>query len=171
MAIISLATAKQHLRIPAEDTDHDSDIQIKLAQAEAIILDYLKNRTIAIESISVANPTVITTSVPHSLVSGVSAPILGTTTTPTVVGSHVVTVTSPTTFTVPVNVTVGQADAAGTVGSPAWTEATAPGTVSAAILLMLARLYEHRGDMEEEDADLWSSIERLLARQRDPALA
>jgi hypothetical protein len=171
MAIVSLATAKQHLRIPAEDTDHDADIAIKMAQAEAIILDYLKTRTIAIASVSVANPTVITTSVPHSLVSGVTAPILGTTTTPTVNGAQVITVTSPTTFTIPIDVTVGQADAAGTVGSPAWTEATAPGPVSAAILLMLTRLYEHRGDMEEEDADLWSSLERLLARQRDPALA
>jgi hypothetical protein len=169
MAIVALVTAKQHLRIV--DTDHDADIVVKLAQAEAIILNYLKGRTTAIASISVANPTVITTSAPHSLVSGVTAPILGTTTTPTVNGAQVITVTGPTTFTVPVNVTVGQSSAAGTVGSPAWTEATAPGSVSASILLMLSRLYEHRGDMEEEDSDLWLSIERLLMRHRDPALA
>jgi len=169
MAIVSLVTAKQHLGIT--DTDHDADIVTKVAQAEAIILDYLKVRLTSIASISVSSPTVITTTGPHSLTSGVTYPIAGTTTTPTVNGSQVVTVITPTTFSVPVAVTVGQSAEAGTVGAPAWTEATAPGSVTASILLMVGRLYEHRGDMEEHDADLWMAIERLLMRLRDPALA
>jgi len=37
MPLVTLADAKQHLRI--EDTDHDGDIALKLAQAEAMILD------------------------------------------------------------------------------------------------------------------------------------
>jgi hypothetical protein len=169
MALVSFTVAKDHLRIT--DTDHDGDIQTKLEQASGIVLDYLKNRLTAIALISVANPTVITTSVPHSLISGGTYTLAGTTTTPTVNGPRVVTVTSPTTFTVPVAVTIGQADAAGTVGSPAWTEETAPLPLQSATLLMLTRLYEHRGDDEKADEDCWLAIERLLIRSRDPALA
>lgn len=167
--LISLTQAKAHLRIPNDDSD--ADVYQKVEDATAIVLDYLKTRPIAIASISIANPTVITTSVPHSLVSGVTYPILGTTSTPTVVGSQVVTVTGPTTFTVPVNVTVGQADAAGTVGAPAWTDTTVPGPVRSAILLMLTHLHELRGDDMKADSDLWMAIDRLLCRFRDPALA
>lgn len=50
-------------------------------------------------------------------------------------------------------------------------ETTVPGPVSAAILLLLARLYEQRGDNEQADAACWQAIERLLVRFRDPALA
>lgn len=99
--LVSLTQAKGHLRIttPALDPG-DVDIQLKLDQAEAIILDYIK--------------------------------------TP----------------------------------DPLWVDpATVHPNVSAAILLMLARLYEHRGDFEKEDADLWSSIERLLVRLTTSALA
>lgn len=96
--LLTLAQAKGHLRIT--DSDHDADVQLKLDQAEAIILEYL------------ARP------VPET-----------------------------------------------------WTSSTVPLPVTAAILLMLARLYEHRGDLEKEDGDLWLSIERLLVRKRGPALA
>lgn len=39
MALISLAVAKAHLHIAASDTTRDLDVALKLAQAEAIILD------------------------------------------------------------------------------------------------------------------------------------
>lgn len=170
MAILTLAQAKAHLRIIT--SNDDTDITLKLAQAEAIILDYLKARLTTIETISVANPTVITTDMPHALISGVTYTLTGTTSTPTVNGSQVVTVTGPLTFTVPVNVTVGQTSAAGSVGSAAYTAGTVPLNLQAAILLMLTHLYEHRGDdMDKYDESLWLAIERLLMRLRDPALA
>ena len=98
-ALVTLVTAKEHLRITS--TTDDADIQLKLDQAEAIILDYL----------------------------------------------------------------AGQAD-------PGWiSPATAPKPVTASILLMLTRLYEHRGDLEEADEDLWLAIERILRRIRREALA
>lgn len=170
MAIFTIVQAKAHLRITT--SNDDTDITLKLAQAEAIILDYLKARLTTIETITVANPTVITTDMPHALISGVTYTLTGTTSTPTVNGAQAVTVTGPTTFTVPVNVTVGQTAAAGSVGSASFTSGTAPQNVQAAILLMLTHLYEHRGDdMEKYDESLWMAIERLLVRFRDPALA
>ena len=100
--LVTLSTAKEHLRITLPPGDPvETDVQLKLDQAEAIILDYLAER---------ANPNWI---------------------------------------------------------SPE----TAPKPVTAAILLMLARLYEHRGDLEEADADLWLAIERILMRLRDSAIA
>lgn len=170
MAILTLAQAKAHLRITT--SNDDTDITLKLAQAEAIVIDYLKARLTTIETISVANPTVITTDMPHALISGVTYGITGTTSTPTVNGAQVVTVTGPLTFTVPVNVTVGQTSAAGTVGSAVYASGTVPLQLQAAILLMLTHLYEHRGDdMDKYDESLWLAIERLLVRLRDPALA
>src|SRR5678809_1396651 len=121
---LTLADAKRHLRV---DDDHqNADIYLKITQASAIVTDYLKNRQIAVASISVANPAVVTTSVPHSLATGMSYTLTGTSTTPTVNGAQVVTVLSPTTFSVPVNVTAGQTSAAGTVGTPAWNESNVP---------------------------------------------
>lgn len=40
---LDLAAVKRHLQLPATDTDPDGDVDLtaKLAQAEAIILDYL----------------------------------------------------------------------------------------------------------------------------------
>ncbi|HXD16408.1 MAG TPA: head-tail connector protein [Vicinamibacterales bacterium] len=169
MAILTLAQAKTHLR--ETTSSNDADITLKLAQAEAIILDYLKTRATTIETISAANPAVVTTDRPHGLITGVTYTILGTTTTPTVNGAQVVTVLSPTTFSVPVTVTSGQGAAAGTVSTPAYTAGTAPPNVQAAILLMLSRLFAHRGDDEAADEDCWRSIENLLKRFRDPALA
>jgi len=98
-ALVTLATAKAHLRITG--TTDDADVQLKLDQAEAIILDYLAERA-----------------------------------------------------------------------DPLWVSPeTVPKEVVAAILLMLGRLYEHRGDLEEADEDLWMAIERLLMRRRDSAIA
>jgi len=42
MALVTLATAKAQLRVSAMPDAEDDDIQRKLDQAEAIILDYLK---------------------------------------------------------------------------------------------------------------------------------
>jgi hypothetical protein len=102
--LVTLTQAKAHLRItmPAGDPG-DAEIQFKLDQAEAIILDYLK---------------------------GANGAAIG------------------------------------------WTDpTTVPMPVTAAILLMLARLYEQRGDDEEKDQTLWEAIDRLLVRFRDPAIA
>jgi Lambda phage tail tube protein, TTP len=64
--------------------------------------------TVAITSSSVANPSVITTAAPHGLADGDVAIIAGHTgSTPSINGSHEVNVLTTTTFTIPVNVTVG----------------------------------------------------------------
>lgn len=69
---------------------------------------------IGISSVSVANPTHIVTAAPHKLKTGDSVLIAGVTSTPTVNGRWTVTRIDATTFSIPVNVTVG-AGAAGTV--------------------------------------------------------
>lgn len=62
----------------------------------------------AVTSSSVANPTVITTATPHFLKSGDNIRIAGHSgSTPDINGTHVATVLTATTFTIPVNVTVG----------------------------------------------------------------
>ena len=61
-----------------------------------------------IVSSSVANPTVVTTTGPHGLVTGQQVVIAGHSgSTPTINGTRTVTVTGASTFTIPVNVTVG----------------------------------------------------------------
>lgn len=67
---------------------------------------------VTILSNTLANPTVVTTSGPHGLSSGQQVTITGSNSTPSINGSHVVTVISPTTFSIAVNVSV-----AGTAGS------------------------------------------------------
>lgn len=63
-----------------------------------------------ITSSSVANPTTITTPRPHGLTTGDSIVISGHAgSTPSINGTRTVTVTGPTTFTIPVNVTVAGA--------------------------------------------------------------
>lgn len=58
-----------------------------------------------IVSSSIANPTVVTTTLPHGLTTGDNVIIAGhTSVTPDINGRRVVTVISPTTFSVPVNV-------------------------------------------------------------------
>jgi len=58
---------------------------------------------------------------------------------------------------------------------PLWTDTTAPPWVSASVLLMLAHLYEHRGDefggTQDNDDRVWAAIANLCRRSRDPALA
>ena len=58
-----------------------------------------------ISSISIANPTVITTAAPHQLTSGDSVTIAGTNSTPVANGDWVATVTGASTLTIPLNVT------------------------------------------------------------------
>ena len=65
-----------------------------------------------INSISTGNPAIITTSSPHDLESGNIITLSGTNSTPSLDGSHAITVLSDTTFSVPVNVT-----SAGTTGT------------------------------------------------------
>ena len=70
--------------------------------------------TRTITTCSVANPTVITTSTPHGFLTGGTVTIAGCAgSTPAIGGTYTITVTSLTTFTIPVNVTV--AGAGGTV--------------------------------------------------------
>lgn len=168
-AFLSTAQAKRHLKVVIDDDD--TLIAEKVDQAESIVLNYLKNRIIAIASVAIGNPAVITTTVPHSLATGATYTLAGLTTTPTVNGPQVVTVTGPTTFTVPVNVTAGQTAEAGTVGSVVYSSATVPKAAQAATLLVLTHLYEHRGDDMAPDQNLWDAITRLLSMYRDPALA
>jgi hypothetical protein len=84
------------------------------------ILVARKGLAAPVVSSSVANPSVITTQVPHGLTTGQNATIAGHTgSTPSINASHVVTVLSPTTFSIPVNVTV--AGAGGTITDNAYT--------------------------------------------------
>jgi len=70
-----------------------------------------------IVSSSVANPTVITTSAPHDLLDGAQVTISGHTgSTPDINGVHTITLINATTFSIPVNVTVG--GTGGTVVEP-----------------------------------------------------
>lgn len=103
MALVTLDTARTHLR--STSTDEDSDILLKLTEAEAIVLDFLN--------------------------------------------------TTETWRTV----------------TAMWTAATLPRQVEAAILLVLAHLYEQRGEDMASDAAVWESVRRLVERTRDPVLA
>lgn len=67
---------------------------------------YDGNRSIPITSNSLANPSVVTTPIAHGLTTGDVIFIAGViTSSPTINGQRTVTVISPTTFSVPVNVT------------------------------------------------------------------
>ena len=68
--------------------------------------------SVTITGNTAANPTVVTTSGPHGLITGEYVTITGSNSTPTLNGTSQVTVTSATTFTVAVNVSV-----AGTTGA------------------------------------------------------
>lgn len=99
--LVTLAVAKQHLRIT--DVDHDADVQQKLTAASATIRDYLKDRN-----------------------------------------------------------------------DPTWTASTAPPWIVSSVLLLLAHLYEHRGDefggSQDNDDRVWSAIANLCARSRAPTI-
>ncbi len=61
--------------------------------------------------------------------------------------------------------------------SPTWTDATVPGAVQTAILLVLAHLERNRGDEfgtsrdSSDDKEFWDAIGRMLGRHRDPVIA
>lgn len=98
----------------------------------------MASSSFTVSSASVANPTVITTSAPHGLTTGQSVYISGATTTASINGLNVVTVTGASTFTIPVNVSsftsggTGYANAMFTIDVESWrarvsgTEATNP---------------------------------------------
>ena len=71
---------------------------------------------------TVANPTVVTTSSAHGLQTSDKIIITGSTSTPSLNGIYTVTVTGSTTFTLPVNVTVG--------GAGSWEKLTSTDAVS-----------------------------------------
>lgn len=74
-------------------------------------------RVVPITSSSVANPSVITTAAAHGLTTGMTVLIAGHAgSSPSINGEQTVTVTSTTTFTIPVNVTVGGTGGTFTVG-------------------------------------------------------
>ena len=52
-----------------------------------------------------------------------------------------------------------------------WTETEAPGSVQAAVLLVLSDLWEHRAGSADEDVFLSKAAVNLLRRYRDPTLA
>ncbi len=78
---------------------------------EASGVDYAAQKTnlvVPISSSSVANPSVIDTANPHHFTNGQLVLIAGHSgSTPAIDGEHVATVITPTTFSIPVNVTVG----------------------------------------------------------------
>jgi len=109
-------------------------------------------RSVTILTSTVANPTVITTDVAHGLGTGDTTTILGHVgSTPAVDGSRVVTVLTPTTFTVPVNVSI-----AGTGGTVTRTTALEP------ITLAEAKLQTH---ITHTDADTLLTSYIVAARQ------
>lgn len=167
MMLVDLEQARQHLRV-LENSGADEDVATKVEQASDIVLDYLHRRAVVVSS-SVANPSVITTERAHGFLNGESVTIAGHLgSTPSLNATAVISNVTDKSFTVPTAVTV-----AGTGGSAAltWTADTAPGTVQAAVLLVLGHLYEHRGDDQRLDEDLWQALGRLLGRSRDPVVA
>lgn len=165
MALVTLPEAKRQLRIPPDIHDHDEDINTKLQAASDIVIDYLKSRAhkvAVIATSSIANPTVVTTDEAHGYVTGETAVIVDhEDSVLDINGSHVVTVLSTTTFSIPIAVTVGGTGGSATV---TWTPTNVPRRVHAATLLVLEDLYERR------PID-WDVQRRLLERSRDPALA
>ena len=57
MDLVTLDQAKMQLRI--EDSLHDADIQMKIAQASAIVVDYLKYETVPPEDWLTGSPPVV----------------------------------------------------------------------------------------------------------------
>ena len=101
-ASIAIVDSKSSSAFP-NTTSGINEMGVAVSDQGAILVN---GAAISISSISAANPSVITTSSPHGLLSGQSITISGSNSTPLVNNSYVVTVLSPTTFSIPVNVTV-----------------------------------------------------------------
>lgn len=86
--------------------------ELSVGGAEFSLYEILASPALTISGNTAANPTVVTTTSAHGLSSGQMVVISGSNSTPSLNGTQVVTVLSPTTFSVPVNVSV-----AGTAGS------------------------------------------------------
>jgi len=162
-ALVSLSQAKRHLSIAQDDTSSDTDINLKVGQASDIILSYVSGRR-------------MTTPTPHGLTTNDVVTIWGWD-QPQYNGTITATVLTTTTFTYPVTGSPASPATGGLVISAAatWTDATVPPRVQSAVLLMLGSLWVHRGDdmggASDGDAATWQAIERILVRERDPALA
>jgi hypothetical protein len=109
---------------------------------------------IPITSNSIANPSVVTTTVPHGLTTGDIILISGvSTSSPTINGQRAVTVISTTTFSVPVNVTV-----AGTGGSFVRANSTG-GAVGYQFASDLATITGFVGKIQHStDDSIWSDL-------------
>lgn len=84
----------------AQKLDNDSNV------AQTIYESNIATKLGTISSVSETNPAVITTSAPHGLITGRTVLIDSSTTTPSINGSHVVTVTGSNTFSIPVSVLI-----------------------------------------------------------------
>lgn len=168
--LVTLDQARDHLNVTA--TDKDALIQDMVEEASATILDYLKgraNNTAVITASSIASPTVITTSESHTFTNGMTAVITGDVDgVPTVNGSWTISGVLGASFTIPLAVTTPSTGALATV---VWDDVTVPRHVRSAVKVLLTHLYEHRGDDMTPDPHVWASIERILIRSRDHALA
>jgi len=176
-ALVSLSQAKRHLSIAQDDTSSDTDINLKVGQASDIILSYVSGRRILVTSItSTGGVALVTTPTPHGLTTNDVVTIWGWD-QPQYNGTITATVLTTTTFTYPVTGSPASPATGGLVISAAatWTDATVPPRVQSAVLLMLGSLWVHRGDdmggASDGDAATWQAIERILVRERDPALA
>lgn|SRR5262245_36753874 len=60
-----------------------------------------------------------------------------------------------------------------TMADPGWTNGTVPipWNVKAATCVVLAYLYEHRGENMAPSAEIWTAVERVLVTARDSAMA
>lgn len=171
MALVTLAQAKKHLRI--DTVDHDVDIALKVDQASAIILRYLKGRRFLISSItSSGGLATVTTPVVHGLTTNNVVSVWGAG-EPEYNGAFTVTVVDTTTFTYPMS-GIPTSPATGVIQASVaetWTALTVPQDIQSAVLLMVTHLFEHRGDDLSGGEAVWTAIERLLVGRRDPALA
>jgi len=162
--LVSLAQAKNHLRI--SDAANNTDLTLKISQASAIVLNYLKGRYITVSEITNSGGVAtVTTSELHGLTTNDVVAIFGAL-EEEYNGAYTVTVTSTSAFTFAI---------AGTPTSPAtghvrlrtafgWTDSTVPADVQSAVLLVLTDLFLGR------PID-FKSVEWLLVGHRDPAIA
>src|SRR4051812_13236768 len=96
---------KAGVTLPAEVRFEDSIALLERIYAGGVTPS---GGTVAITSSSVANPSVITTGSAHGLATGDITTIAGHSgSTPSINGQYQIIVLSPTTFSIPVNVTIG----------------------------------------------------------------